>query len=81
MNSAVQSISNAASATASALGMGQSSEDRQSTRGARNEPATVLYVGNLFFDVSEDALRKEFSRFGPIKSVRIIYDSRGLSKG
>ncbi|MCJ1474292.1 hypothetical protein MMC13_002950 [Lambiella insularis] len=41
----------------------------------------TLYVGNLFFDVNEDALKKEMSRFGTVSMVRIIYDGRGLSKG
>jgi len=38
-------------------------------------------VGNLFFDITEDALKTEFEKFGDVKSVRIIYDGRGLSKG
>jgi nucleolin len=42
---------------------------------------TNLYVGNLFFDVSEDDLRREFSKYGEIKSLKIVYDGRGLSKG
>lgn len=48
------------------------------------EPATPkpsIYVGNLFFDVTDNDLSKEFSRFGTIKSVRLIKDVRGLSKG
>ena len=40
-----------------------------------------VYVGNLFFDVKEDDLRREFSKAGNVLSVRIIYDQRGLSKG
>ncbi|MCJ1395698.1 hypothetical protein MMC18_008584 [Xylographa bjoerkii] len=41
----------------------------------------TLYVGNLFFDVTEDALKQEFQKFGNVNLVRIIYDGRGLSKG
>jgi len=44
-------------------------------------PNTSLYIGNLYFEVSENTLRKEFERFGSIKSVKILYDARGLSKG
>lgn len=45
------------------------------------EPKPSIYVGNLFFDVTENDLQKEFSRFGEIKSIRLIKDVRGLSKG
>lgn len=31
-----------------------------------------LYVGNLSYDTTEDGLRKEFERFGAVKSARII---------
>jgi len=44
-------------------------------------PSQNLYIGNLFFEVTEDALEREFSRYGPIKKTKIIYDHRGLSKG
>ena len=45
------------------------------------EPTKQLYVGNLFFDVTEDDLRREFSRHGTVTNVRVVYDARGLSKG
>lgn len=48
------------------------------------EPATpksTVYVGNLFFDVTEHDLAKEFGKFGNIESARLIRDARGLSKG
>jgi len=44
-------------------------------------PTTVLYVGNLYFEVSEDALQQQFTPYGKISRVRIAYDHRGLSKG
>ena len=31
-----------------------------------------IYVGNLSYDMSEAQLRKEFERFGAVKSARII---------
>jgi hypothetical protein len=63
--------------------------DRPSRPGMRSsgpghpeaKPSTSLYVGNLYFEVSEATLRKEFERFGDLKSVKILYDARGLSKG
>jgi len=44
-------------------------------------PNNTVYVGNLYFEVSEDALQRQFTPFGPIKKAKIIYDHRGLSKG
>ena len=34
----------------------------------------VIYVGNLPSDVSEDEMRKEFTRFGQVASVHIMND-------
>ena len=45
------------------------------------EPKACVYVGNLFFDVTEDDLKKEFARFGTITGARLLRDTRGLSKG
>jgi len=42
---------------------------------------TNLYIKNLEDDVKEDTLRKEFSVFGSIRSVKIMTDSNGNSKG
>ncbi|KAL8895439.1 MAG: hypothetical protein Q9192_003632 [Flavoplaca navasiana] len=44
-------------------------------------PSPSVYVGNLFFDVREDDLRKKFEECGTIESVKLIMDNRGLSKG
>ncbi|KAL8736528.1 MAG: hypothetical protein Q9181_002399 [Wetmoreana brouardii] len=44
-------------------------------------PSASIYVGNLFFDVKEEDLRKQFEKCGPIESIKIILDNRGLSKG
>ncbi len=46
-----------------------------------NEPKATVYVGNLFFDITENDLQTEFKRFGPIDKARIMRDTRGLSKG
>jgi nucleolin len=44
-------------------------------------PKRCVYIGNLFFDITEEDLSKEMARFGQIDSVRLMRDSRGLSKG
>ncbi|CAO1606441.1 hypothetical protein XANCAGTX0491_009940 [Xanthoria calcicola] len=44
-------------------------------------PSSSVYIGNLFFDVREDDLRKKFEGCGTIESVKLIMDNRGLSKG
>ena len=46
-----------------------------------NPPNTTLYIGNLFFEVTEDQLKKVFSRFGAVTKSSIVYDNRGLSRG
>lgn len=41
-----------------------------------------LYVGNLPFDVTEDALSEKMSEFGRVESVKIIADrDTGRSRG
>ncbi|MCJ1401928.1 hypothetical protein MMC11_005145 [Xylographa trunciseda] len=69
--------------TASAAGVGAATAQAIAGRsgGEESTPSHTLYVGNLFFDVTEDALKKEFQKFGNVNLVRIIYDGRGLSKG
>ena len=44
-------------------------------------PNNVLYIGNLYYEVTEDQLRRVFSRFGEVENVRIVIDNRGLSRG
>ncbi len=44
--------------------------------------AKKLYVGNLSYHTSEDALRNLFSAFGNVASAKIIFDREtGNSKG
>lgn len=45
------------------------------------ERKKTLYIGNLFFDVTEADLVKEFARFGPVAKCKVVRDARGLSKG
>lgn len=44
-------------------------------------PKPSVYIGNLFFDVTAEDLKNEFSRFGTVTQCRLINDARGLSKG
>ena len=46
-----------------------------------NSPKSTVYVGNLFFDITDNDLQQEFSRFGKVQTVRLMRDTRGLSKG
>ena len=92
INAAAQSVketfSNAAESVAetarevTGMGSGNRYSDRTGG-GARGnvEPKSTIYIGNLFFDVTENDLNKELSRFGTITKCRLIRDSRGLSKG
>ncbi|KAK4560607.1 hypothetical protein LTR86_005185 [Recurvomyces mirabilis] len=41
----------------------------------------ILYIGNLFFEVSAQQLEAEFARFGTVTNTRVVSDQRGLSKG
>lgn len=45
------------------------------------ERTKTVYVGNLFFDVKETDLEREFGKAGNVLKTKIIYDQRGLSKG
>ena len=44
-------------------------------------PNNTVYVGNLYYEVTADQLKRVFSRFGEVENVRVIYDNRGLSRG
>ncbi|KAL9114003.1 MAG: hypothetical protein Q9187_007527, partial [Circinaria calcarea] len=63
---------------AHAAGVGSSSDE---VDGKTSTTPKTVYVGNLFFDVSEDSIRQAMQRFGTVNNVKIIYDGRGLSKG
>lgn len=82
VKSAVQSASEAAAGAAQSLGAaaGFGSQESQGRPGGE-ETSSSVYVGNLFFDVRSEDLRKEFERAGPVVDTKIIMDARGLSKG
>ncbi|KAI9806705.1 MAG: hypothetical protein M1825_006162 [Sarcosagium campestre] len=64
-----------------AQGSGQSQNRIRRPLAAERTPTKGVYVGNLFFSVTEQDLEREFQQFGKISNVRVIYDQKGLSKG
>jgi nucleolin len=78
-----QSFQNTAQQVGAAAGaaIGQSPFNRPREAASAPTPSTVLYVGNLFFEVNQDILKQEFDRFGTVLNTRIVCDNRGLSKG
>ncbi|KAL4773984.1 hypothetical protein BDW60DRAFT_183272 [Aspergillus nidulans var. acristatus] len=45
------------------------------------EPKQTVFIGNLFYDVTAEDLKKQMAKYGVVEGVNIIYDSRGISKG
>ncbi len=84
---AATSVKGAAESLGAAAGFASNARDdvggaRQGGMEAREaEASSTVYVGNLFFDVRGEDLKKEFERAGPVVSTKIIVDQRGLSKG
>ena len=70
---------------AAAVGAGTTATDaiagKDTTQKSSSDYPPTIYVGNLFFDVTQERLREEMERFGPVRNVKIIKDGRGLSKG
>ncbi|KAF2716572.1 RNA-binding domain-containing protein [Polychaeton citri CBS 116435] len=44
-------------------------------------PSKILYLGNLFFDVTAADLEAEFAKYGEVVNCRVVSDERGMSKG
>ena len=78
--SARDSVVGAARDVGAAAGLG-SGNPRNEIGSAAGEPSKTVYVGNLFFDVRGEDLKKEFERAGPVANTKVIMDQRGLSKG
>lgn len=53
-------------------GRGQHGGQRGGTRGGGNGDFVEIYVGNLSYDMNEAQLRREFEKYGAVKSARII---------
>ena len=79
---AASTVTEAAESVRSAITGSEQRQDRGERRtGQIGEPKPTIYIGNLFFDVTENDLVKELARFGTIVKCRLMRDSRGLSKG
>lgn len=85
---AASEVSEQAQSAASSVAQATRNTAR-SARNAVNErfpsspaPASkILYVGNLFFEVTAPQLEAEFGKYGEIANSRVVTDNRGLSKG
>ena len=66
-----------------AAGFNRSDASSSGLRGSGEavEPTKNVYVGNLFFDVGPEDLKREFEQAGPVVDSKIVKDTRGLSKG
>ena len=79
---ATSTVTEAAESVRSVITGSEQRQDRGERRtGQIGEPKPTIYIGNLFFDVTENDLVKELARFGTIVKCRLMRDSRGLSKG
>ncbi|KXT02827.1 hypothetical protein AC578_5397 [Pseudocercospora eumusae] len=83
---ATQEVQNAIDSTNDALSsLAENSAEAQFPRrgsGVRpGQPSKIVYVGNIFFEVTAPQLEAEFGRFGEVVNSRIVKDGRGLSKG
>lgn len=47
----------------------------------KERESSKIYLGNLYFEVNAERLKKELENFGELLDVRVTYDARGLSKG
>ncbi|KAL4977721.1 hypothetical protein BDW66DRAFT_28788 [Aspergillus desertorum] len=56
-------------------------EKLEMLRRLQYEPKQTVFIGNLFYDVTAEDLKKQMAKYGVVEGVNIIYDSRGISKG
>ncbi|PNS15858.1 hypothetical protein CAC42_4310 [Sphaceloma murrayae] len=70
--------SNAASSVTGSSGRGFG-RDRENPH--QPEATKILYVGNLFFDLTVERLKAAFSPIGNVVNCKIVTDTSGLSKG
>ena len=79
VDTSAESVAEAAASSAAPAAAEAATPGRRAA--APNDPKSTVYVGNLFFDITENDLQTEFRRFGPVEKVRVMRDTRGLSKG
>ncbi|KAL7754011.1 hypothetical protein RI367_000944 [Sorochytrium milnesiophthora] len=54
--------------------------DQQLAQGGAMDGRTNVYVRNLHVDISDDRLKREFERFGPVTSCKVMRHTNGVSK-
>lgn len=54
---------------------------RLDTFDAPRTPSDTVYMGNLFYDLTAEDLRKHMEQYGTVLKTVIVHDNRGLSKG
>jgi nucleolin len=40
-----------------------------------------IYMGNIYFDITEDQIKELASQYGPVEKARLMKDVRGFSRG
>jgi len=59
----------------------QASPAARQNRQPTNPPSTTIFLGNLSYECDEEAIRAAFADCGEIKSLRLMKDDAGASKG
>jgi hypothetical protein len=60
----------------------QSGRQAKGNKAAKSSDSIEIYVGNLSYDMNDSQLRKEFERYGIVKTARVItHRTSGKSKG
>ena len=78
---AASAESNQASNTSNSVFPNDRASSSTGTDFRNPQQSCILYVGNLFFEVTPAQLESEFAQFGRITNSRVVTDARGLSKG
>jgi len=55
--------------------------DPHSNKNATGDAYKTLFVARLSYDVTEEDLRDDFSRYGDVRDVKLIRDNNGKSRG
>jgi RNA recognition motif-containing protein len=77
-------VAEGAAAAASAVGLGGAGGPPFIKRGSERRTAArsnAVYLGNLYFSVTEQDIKSAFERFGKVEKVNLVYDRQGLSRG
>lgn len=44
-------------------------------------PKETVFIGNIFYDVTREDLKKAMEKYGVVEKVVLVLDNRGISKG